>query len=45
MLLKVWESISSMWCQEAVTGGSDLVCPAHLESSPPAVPGLSTPKA
>lgn len=23
MLLKVWESISSMWCQKAITGGSN----------------------
>lgn len=36
MLLRVWESISSMWCQKALSGGTGLVCPltAHPESSP-----------
>ena len=40
MLLKVWESIPNMWCQKAVTGDSDPVSPAHLESNPLAVFGL-----
>lgn len=45
MLLRVWESISSMWCQKALSGGTGPMGPAHLESSPPAIPGLAAPKA
>lgn len=41
MLLKVWESISSVWCQQALGGGSDQGVPLTWSLSPTPQPPLA----